>query len=220
MEKKGTTSDNGFLEHHRIVESLQADVASGMLKPGQRLVESHLCERFGTKRTRIREVLRQLERDGFVRIIPNVGATVAPLTQKEIEHTYDLLGVLEGLAVRVITPFVSAQQLERLEVLVNTMEVTDTPLLFLEYNHEFHFVLTSLSENDRLIKFTDILRRNQKRYATHSFLSPGQIQESRIDHRKILQAMKQGRSVEAERLMRSHLLRAKNRLIKYMNKSL
>jgi DNA-binding GntR family transcriptional regulator len=220
MERKKHQPNNGSVDRLQIAEILQAEVARGTLKPGQRLVESHLCERFGTKRSRIREVLRQLEQNGFVNIIPNVGATVASLSQKDIEQTYDLLGVLEGLAVRVITPFLTVSQSERLEDLLENMEVTDKPSSFLDYNLEFHSLLTSWSENDRLMKFTEILRRNQKRYATHSFLSPGQIQASRIDHRRIFNAMKAMKPVEAERLMRTHLLRAKHRLIKYMNKSL
>jgi DNA-binding GntR family transcriptional regulator len=216
----GENRSNNNEERHQIAETLASEIACGALKPGNRLVEGHLCERFRAKRNRIRDVLRELERDGFVEIIPNVGARVAALTQKEIEQIYDLLGALEGLAVQVITPFVTATQLERLGLLLDKMDVTDSPAQFLEHNHEFHWLLTSWSENERLVKFTDILRRNQKRFATQSFLIPGQIQASRVDHRKIFEAMKHGKPVEAERLMRSHLLRAKNRLIKYMNKSL
>lgn len=216
----GDNQSNNHEERRQIAETLASEIACGTLKPGHRLVESQLCERFGAKRARIRDVLRELERDGFIEIVPNVGAKVASLTQKEIEQIYDVLSTLEGLAVRVITPYVTAAQFERLEHLVNQMDVTDTPAQFLEYNHEFHWLLTDWSENERLIKFTDILRRNQKRFATQSFLSPGQIEASRVDHRKIFEAMKQRKPVEAERSMRTHLLRAKTRLIKYMNKSL
>jgi DNA-binding GntR family transcriptional regulator len=211
---------NNNEERRQIVETLASEIACGTLEPGRRLVEGHLCERFHAKRTRIRDVLRELERDGFVEIIPNVGAKVSPLTQKEIEQIYDVLGALEGLAIQVITPFVTAAQLERLEFLVKKMAATDSPAQFREYNFEFHRLMTFWSENEWLVKFAEILRRNQKRFGMQSFLIPGQIQESRVDHGRILEAMKRRKPVEAERLMRAHLLRAKNRLIKYMNKSL
>lgn len=217
MDEKRSNNNE---ERHRIAETLASEIACGRLGPGQRLVEGHLCERFTAPRSRIRDVLKELERDGFVEIIPNVGARVAPLTQKEIEQIYDVLGSLEGLAIQVITPFVTAAQLKRLELLVKEMEATDTASRFLEYNREFHAFMTTWSENEWLIKFAEILRRNQKRFATQSFLIPGQIPESRVDHRDIFEAMERREPVEAERLMRAHLLRAKNRLIKYMNKSL
>lgn len=212
--------DNNSMERHRIAETLESEIACGKLKPGRRLVEVHLCERFRVKRNRVREVLRELDQDGFVKIVPNAGAMVASLSQKDIEQTYDLLGVIEGLAVRVITPFIGREQLEQLEVLLRKMDSTDIPAQFLDYNVEFHALISSWSENDRLIKLRESLRRNQMRYGIYSFFSPGQMGASRLDHRRIFQAMKHGKPVEAERLMRSHLLRAKNRLIKYMNKSL
>ncbi len=220
MKRKTQQTDHGPADRAQIADALRAEVARGSLKPGQRLVESHLCERFGTKRSMIREILRQLEQDGFVKLIPNVGATVTAISQKEIEQSYDLLCVLEGLAVRVITPFLTAGQLGQLERLLEKMDRTDRPSSFLDYNFEFHSLIVSWSENDRLMKFTDILWRNQRRYGTQSFLSPGQIQASRSDHRRILDAMRAMKPVEAERRMRTHLLRAKNRLVKHMNRSL
>jgi DNA-binding GntR family transcriptional regulator len=50
--------------------------------------------------------------------------------------------------------------------------------------------------------------------------SPGQIMASTKEHREIFEAIKSRKSIKAEQLMRNHLLRAKNRLIKYMNRSL
>jgi DNA-binding GntR family transcriptional regulator len=208
------------MERRQIVEALESEIAIGNIKPGHRLVEGHLCERFCVKRDTVRQVLRDLEQDGFVKIVPNVGATLTALSQKDIEQTYDLLCVIEGLAVRVITPFVEPEQMEKLESLLIKMESTDIPSQFINLNLEFHTLILSWSDNERLIKFTEILRRNQKRFGTQSFLSPGQIEASRADHKKIFEAMKQRKPLEAERLMRTHLLRAKNRLIKYMNKSL
>lgn len=199
---------------------LEYEIASGSLKPGQRLVEAHLCERFQVKRHRIREVLKDLEREGFVKIVPNIGAAVTSVSQKDIEQAYDLLGVLEGLAVRVITPFIKPEQLKELESLLKKMESTDSPSQFEKYNDAFHSLLTSWSENDRLMKFTENLRQNQRRFSSQSFLTPGQIRASKVDHRKIFEAMKQMKSLEAERYMRNHLFTAKVRLMKYINKSI
>jgi DNA-binding GntR family transcriptional regulator len=211
---------NNSLERERILESLKAEIASGTLKPGQRLVESPLSEVFGVKRSRIREVLRKLEQDGFVKIIPNVGAMVAEFSQKDIENIFDILIVLEGLAVRLITPFISNNQLKSLKVLINKMEATDKIPLFHTYNMKFHSSVIKLSENDRLIKLTNNLMYNIRCASFQTMSSPGQITASIKEHRKIFEAIKSRKSVKAEQLMRDHLLRAKNRLIKYMNKSL
>ena len=165
-------------------------------------------------------MLRKLEQDGFVKIIPNVGAKVAEFSQKDIEHIYDLLSVVEGLAVRVITPFITADQIKNIEVLIKKMDATNKPPLIYEYNNKFHPLFITWSENEHLIKLTDNLRYRIRCVNLQTIFSPGQIAASIKEHWKIFEAIKEGKAVKAEQLMRNHLLRAKNRLIKYLNKSL
>lgn len=211
---------NNSAERQKIVEELKAGIASGTLKPGQRLVELHLSKVFGATRSKIREALRKLEQDGFVKIIPNVGARVAEFSQKDIEHIYDLMSVLEGLAVRVITPFITDEQLKRIEVLVNKVEAAHKATQFYELNNQLHSLLITLTENDHLIRLVDNFMLRIRCLNLQCLFSPGQMVASVKEHRKIFEAIKEGKAVKAEQLMRNHLLCAKNRLIKYINKSL
>ena len=211
---------NRFAPRQKIVEDLRTRIGSGKLKPGERLVEVHLSKGFGVTRSKIREALKKLEQDGFVTIIPNVGARVAEFSQKDIEHIYDLMSVLEGLAVRVITPFLSDQQLKRIEALVDKVEAVHNPTQFFELNNELHSFLISLTENDHLIRIADNFMFKIRCLNLQCLFSPGQITAGVIEHRKILEAIKARNAVKAEQLMRTHLLSAKNRLIKFINKSL
>ena len=207
-------------ERQKIVEDLKAGIASGTLKPGQRLVEVHLSKVFGVTRSKIREALKKLEQDGFVKIIPNVGARVAEFSQKDIEHIYDLMSVLEGLAVRVITPFLTDEQLKRIEALIHKVEAAHKPTQFFEVNNELHSFLIALSENDDLIKLADNFMFRIRCLNLQCLFSPGQMAAGVKEHRKIFEAIKERKAVKAEQLMRNHLLSAKNRLIKFINKSL
>ena len=208
------------VERQKIVENLKAEIASGAFKPGQRLVEIHLSNILGVTRGKIREALRQLEQDGFVEIIPNVGARVAEFSQKDIEHIYDLMSVLEGLAVRVITPFLTDQELKKIEVLVDKVEAVHKPTQFFELNNELHSFLIALTENDHLIKIADNFMFKIRCLNLQCLFSPGQMAAGVREHRKILEAIRARNAVKAEQLMRNHLLSAKNRLIKFINKSL
>ena len=211
---------NNAVERQMIAESLKAEIANGTFKPGQRLVELHLSKIFGVKRSKVREALRKLEQDGFVKIIHNVGAMVPEFSQKDIEHRYDLVCVLEGLAVRVITPFITAEQLESIEVLIKKLEVTHKAILFYELNNELHSLLIKLSENEHLIKLRESLMSRIRCVNLQCLFSPGQMAASIKEHRKIFEAIKERKPVKAEQLMRNHLVCAKSRLIKYLNKSL
>jgi DNA-binding GntR family transcriptional regulator len=200
-----------------IIGELREEIAN--LQPGQRLVELPLCERFGVTRTTVREVLRQLEQDGFIKIVPNVGAMVAEISAMEIEQTFDLLGVLDGLAARVATRAITSQQLGLMEDFLRNMENASTPTHFFDHNKDFHSFITALSENRNLIKFAENLR-NQVRcfyFRCSVFLHQ---KAANNEHRKIVNALKERNPEKAEKIVRSHFLKSKYRLIKDLHKSL
>ena len=75
-------------------------IEAGQFKPGDRLVESELADRFGVSRTPVREALQRLEtqsmltRDGRSLI-------VASLDHNQLSELYAVRGELEGLAARL-----------------------------------------------------------------------------------------------------------------------
>jgi len=118
----------------QIIDALKKDIIRGKFTPGERLVESQLCQIFDTGRGRIREALKALESDGFVEITPHVGASVMEFSQRDIEQISDLIGVVEGLAVRVATPQLSDERIEALAQIVNQMETTKDKAEFFQLN--------------------------------------------------------------------------------------
>jgi len=217
-EKNKTDKDNK--KNWDVLNDLMTAIAKGILKPGQRLVEMQLCEQYGVKRSKVREALRKLEHDGVVRITRNVGAFVAENSQRDIEEMYDILGTLDGLAVKIVTQFITPGQIEELEKIINKMETTDKPAMLVKYNHEFHSLLCSFCENKRLIKLTENLKLNIGIFTFRNFSFQAQVDASISDHKKIIEAIKEGDPEKAEALMRRHVTAAKYRLIKWMNKSL
>ena len=215
-----TTTENTLERSDQVAQEIMTAIAQGALKPGQRLVEVQLSRLFGVTRNKIREALRKLEHIGFVKITPRVGAVVSEVSRSDIEHLYDLLSVLDGMAVRIVTPSLMPEQVEELEAILRKMEATDEPALFADYNNEFHSRLCYYSENDRLMKVADNVRLSIAAFGFRSFFVPGQIDASNKEHRKILQAMKENRPGKAEKIMRKHLLDTRNRLIKRIYKSL
>jgi DNA-binding transcriptional regulator YhcF (GntR family) len=82
----------------QVVKAIREDILDGGLVPGQRLVESVLCDAYGVSRTVIREALRQLESEHLIRVMPNLGPIVTVLTESEIKSIYVVRASLEGLA--------------------------------------------------------------------------------------------------------------------------
>jgi GntR family transcriptional regulator of gluconate operon len=84
-----------------VAERLRADIVSGQLGQGERLVETELAAKFGVSRGPIREALRELTREGIVLTLPRRGSVVCSLTQRDLEEVYAIREPLEILAIRL-----------------------------------------------------------------------------------------------------------------------
>jgi DNA-binding GntR family transcriptional regulator len=108
----------------QVVEVMRHEIMDDVLHPGDRLLESVLCERYGVSRTVIREALRQLESESLITMLPNKGPIVTVLTVPDIEALYDVRRVLEGLAGELFAERASDSQAQSLVAHVTRMEDT------------------------------------------------------------------------------------------------
>ena len=83
------------------LKQIRKAIVTGKFKPGERLSEPKLCEYVGASRTTIREVLRHLESEGLVKVIPQKGPIVATVTVEEAKQIYEVREVLEGFMCRL-----------------------------------------------------------------------------------------------------------------------
>ena len=197
---------------HAIIGELRNAICKGEYQPGQRVTESELARRFGVSRTPIREVLNQLEKEGFIHIVSNVGAEVAKLSLKDIADIHNIMGVLEGLASRLATQELSSENLGKLEeyqfLMIKAAEATNIELVF-ELNIEFHTLITEASRNDYLINTRNTFRNLFRGFASTLAFVPRQWQLTIDAHRKIIDAFKARNAPLAEFITREHIETAK-----------
>jgi DNA-binding GntR family transcriptional regulator len=204
-----------------IVKNIKDAIIRGKWKQGERIVETRLCRELDVGRSKIREALRQLEQDGFLDIIPNTGAVVRELSQRDIAQIYDMMGTLEGLAARVATPMMPEETIAKLEELTTQMEQNkENKFLLWQNNFAFHNLLSSSSDNSWLIHFMTNIRAQTHRMSLQSFYPEEQVRATLREHRAIVKAIKEQKPQRVENLIRKHYHDAKNRLIRFMNSSL
>lgn len=78
-----------------IVATLKEQIIHWQYPPEHRLTEVELCEKFNVSRSPVREALRVLASDGFVKKLPNRAYVVRQYNLGEIEELYDLRLALE-----------------------------------------------------------------------------------------------------------------------------
>lgn len=83
---------------------LRAQILSGELTPGQRLVEEQICQRLEISRAPLREALRLLANEGLVEHLPRRGVRVTELSERDVDELFGLRGLFERYAVQQAFP--------------------------------------------------------------------------------------------------------------------
>jgi DNA-binding GntR family transcriptional regulator len=94
--RKGT----GTTLAQTLVDEITKRIVHGDYRPGERLIEADLAADFGVGRGSIREALRRLEANRYIRFEPNRGAMVSRPTEKQVTDMLRIRGAIAGLGAR------------------------------------------------------------------------------------------------------------------------
>ncbi len=137
----------------KILETIRDAIIAGALKPGEKVAEPELAERFGISRTPIREAFRQLESEGYLTVIPRKGAVVVSFSEKDVEEFYAIKSILEGYAARRACENLTPRELERLQTingkLLHLADDGDFKGFFKMHN-DFHEQFIRAADNEKL----------------------------------------------------------------------
>lgn len=195
----------------RVAEALEEAILTGLVPAGTRLRELEIARQLGVSRTPVREALRQLAEHQMVQIDPNQGATVRPVSAEEILGMYVVRARLDGLAARLAAERVTSDLLARLESLQSEMAETaaagDIHAL-LRHDLAFHAAIRHASNNRYLDRFLHVIECGVIRSGPTSYRFPGRVEQSAIEHERIVAAIKSGDADEADLAASEHVRHA------------
>ncbi|HEY1985642.1 MAG TPA: GntR family transcriptional regulator [Terracidiphilus sp.] len=131
-----------------VADRLRAEIASGGLAPGIRVIEGYWARRFGVAQASIREAINLLAQEGFVTKASGRSARVVNLTEQDVLQIYELRGALEGLAARLLA--MRPHDIQPLELALEMMRRASKrkrPSELIEADLKFHLELCRLSNN-------------------------------------------------------------------------
>ncbi len=177
----------------------------GVYKPGDRLVESDLADRFGVSRTPIREALQRLEtqslltRDGRSLI-------VSSLDHSQMAELYIVRAELEGLAANLAAKHATSEEIKVLQDMVDSdRKIISDPSSLARSNRRFHKQIHLASHNRFLIKQLDLVHRSMALMATTSLAADGRGAVAVEEHQAIVTAIANRDSTEASEKLRNHI---------------
>ncbi|GAB2932440.1 GntR family transcriptional regulator [Rhodococcus aerolatus] len=198
---------------------LRAEILDGTRPAGTRLREDTLAEELGLSRTPVREALARLGTEGLVEHLAHRGARVSSWSAEDLEETFELRAVLEGLGARRAAERATPEDVAGLRALCTRMEQTIPPGAprdldaLTTLNSRFHHELLRVAGSARLEAMVDavihvpVVMRTFVRYSDHA------LARSQHHHRELCDALEARDGGWAESVMRSHVLAARAQLV-------
>ena len=198
------TTDRRVTAQDMVLAALRHDILTGVLAPGDQVVQETLAERYGVSRVPLREALKTLETEGQVVYHPHRGYFVAELSVADLEEVYRLRQLLEAEAIRSAMPTLDDADVEALADLLR--EVDDAAaggdvIAMTDANRRFHFAIFDASGMPRLSRLLRQLWEATDAYRALYFAAD--VNRSRVarEHARMLSAL---RGRDAEALVRLH----------------
>lgn len=200
-----------------VYDSLKKSILHGKLKAKQRLIEETLANQIGISRTPVREAFHKLERDDLVSRLPKGGFAVREFTREDVEEIFGIRIALESYAAYLATTHITQEKLSALEEKVNESEKAlkkGEDEKAVQLYTEFHDLLYKSCKSKKLTEMINGFRDYFYRYRSALLQTPNGFKMSIADHRQMLEAMKINNPRLVESLVRTHLERGMEIVLK------
>lgn len=194
--------------------AIRTDILEGVLAADARVTETGLAEGLGISRTPVREAVKRLLIEGFLRRAPGEGLRVTGLNPDEVQQIFRIRCMLEGYGARRAAEHATPADCAELKRLAGVMSAHTPPRdradydVISEANAAFHARIMAAAQSPRLAAMLSLavslglVLRTYKMYSDHDM-----IRQSR-HHHDIAEAIAARDPDWAEAAMTAHVLAA------------
>jgi DNA-binding GntR family transcriptional regulator len=179
----------------RVYALLRQDIAAGVFRPGQRILEKALAQRLAISRTPIREALLRLEIEGVVVCNSRRSYNVRILTVPDVKEIYETLGILEGAAAAAVAPRLTDADVSDLRRFNKTMDAAAVKAdlqAFGRWNRRFHDVFLLKLDNRTLRETCNLVRGPLYTFPVQRRSLADWLRKSVAEHRTIVRLASAG----------------------------
>jgi DNA-binding GntR family transcriptional regulator len=208
--------------HNEVLAQLRRMIYEWELKPGSRIVERPLCEQLKVSRTPLREAFKVLASEGLVELLPNCGARVAQLREKDLRDALEVMGAIEGLAGELAAARASDDLIAEIRALHYQMYAHYLRRELPEYfrlNQAIHQHIVDAAGNAVLATQYGLLSRRvaRARYVVNR-LDEERWSQAMKEHDLILDCLMRRAGTELGEILRVHLLNKLASLLEHLPK--
>lgn len=147
-----------------IKDYIQKQIAAGVYRPGDRIVETQLAREMNVSQAPVREAILEMVALGMLEERPYSGHFVRALGPKEIEDIYQTRAVVEEYAAQRAADRATEDQLAEMKRLLQEMDAKRDLDRFVHQDMEFHNLVMDAAESAALKRAWSMLRMAEWTY--------------------------------------------------------
>lgn len=154
--------NNNTTLKERVYDYIVNSIHKGDLKAGEKINENIICDELNVSRTPVREALIVLSSEGVLEAVPRKGFVIKPLTEKEAEELYAVIGALDGLAAKLACGNIEEEILSEMEFYTLSMDLAiekENYNMYYKQQELFHNLYMDRCGNDSLVNLILELKR-------------------------------------------------------------
>lgn len=192
----------------QVYQYLKDAITTGKIAGGSELYESQLSKQLSISKTPIKMALYQLQNDGLIDVIPNVGYRVCKFELQDFIDIMQCREVLEGKAAYLACLKMKPEDIEKMhQIFPWNGQVYDQSKME-EYNiagEKLHDFLMMKAKNPAITRALRTYEVQIGRITNAAFKIPEHCENAYYAHLSIIKAIDEGNPDKAEACMRKHL---------------
>ena len=204
-----------------VYQSLRGAILRGELAPGQRLVIDEIGRQLQVSAIPIREALQSLQSEGLVLGSPHVGATVAPISEDEVQEVFAIMEGLETVGVREAARRLDDAGIALLSGVVVEMDEAVAERDYerwADLNGDLHRMINEIARMPLLGEMTRRVLARWERLRRHFFqgVVVPRVAQAQEEHHGLLDALVRRDPDGAEQVVRAHNRAARAAYAEYL----
>ena len=204
----------------QVRKAIVSEIASGKLKPGERIIQEQIAQVLGVSRQPVQQALLLLRNQGVLRDAAGRGLIVTSLDPQQVRHMYEIRAVIEGLAFRKAAENnpERAKKLGPALIQNGRKSVKSRSVAqMIAADIKFHDFVYSLSENPMIAPSMEVQWTNTQRVMGEVLMRDETPRDIWNQHEALLEAVMAGDAMTAETMARHHISQAADFMIQRLN---
>ena len=172
-----------------IKDYIQKQIASGVYRPGDRIVETQLAREMNVSQAPVREAVLEMVSQGLLEERPYSGHFVRDMGPAEVEDIYNIRAVVEEYAARRAATLAAEERLAEMEQVLRKMDQNRELDTFIRLDIEFHTLVMDAAGSPALKRAWSMLQLAEWTYLS-AYISGFSMEEMVRHHWQIFGYLK------------------------------